>query len=344
MLSALADRTIARPKRTLLLVVLFVVVAGVVGGPVAGSLQTDGGFAATESGSARADRADRGGDRRAGSRRAWSPCCATPDAVAGAADVRAALAQQPGIVSVSETPTASRDGRSAYLVATLSRDADEDAVVTGLERALRAAPATSSSAARCSRRARSATASPRTSAAPRCSPSPSCSCCRCSSSAAAPTILPLAVGITTILGTFLALTAVNQVYSLSIFALNLVIGLGLGLAIDYTLFLVTRYREELARQGEGAGAVRTTMSTAGRTVAFSAVTVACAMITLTVFPLGFLKSMGIAGAVVALLAGARRARDRAGDVRALGQQARGPPRAAARARTSRARGTGSPTP
>jgi RND superfamily putative drug exporter len=116
------------------------------------------------------------------------------------------------------------------------------------------------------------------------------------------TILPLAVGITTVLGTFLALTAVNQAYALSIFALNLVIGLGLGLAIDYTLFLVTRYREELAK--ENPDAIRTTMRTAGRTVIFSAITVAAALITLTVFPLGFLKSMGIAGAVVALVAGA----------------------------------------
>ena len=110
------------------------------------------------------------------------------------------------------------------------------------------------------------------------------------------TVLPLVVGMTTVLGTFLALTAVNQVYSLSIFALNLVIGLGLGLAIDYTLFLVTRFREELAK--ENPDAVRTTVRTAGRTVAFSAVTVALALVTLTVFPLGFLKSMGIAGAAV----------------------------------------------
>ena len=86
------------------------------------------------------------------------------------------------------------------------------------------------------------------------------------------------------------------------FALNLVIGLGLGLAIDYTLFLVTRFREELARQGAGAGAIATTMATAGRTVAFSAATVAGALITLVVFPQGFLKSMGIAGAIVAVVA------------------------------------------
>ena len=62
-------------------------------------------------------------------------------------------------------------------------------------------------------------------------------------------LLPLVVGITTVLGTFLVLAGINQVYGLSIFALNLVIGLGLGLAIDYTLFLVSRYREELAVQG-----------------------------------------------------------------------------------------------
>jgi uncharacterized membrane protein YdfJ with MMPL/SSD domain len=114
--------------------------------------------------------------------------------------------------------------------------------------------------------------------------------------------LPLLVGITTVLGTFLALSAINELTSLSIFAVNLVIGLGLGLAIDYTLFLVSRFREELDAQGPGAGAVRATMQTAGRTVAFSAATVAIALSTLTVFPLGFLQSMGIAGAVVSIVA------------------------------------------
>jgi uncharacterized membrane protein YdfJ with MMPL/SSD domain len=117
------------------------------------------------------------------------------------------------------------------------------------------------------------------------------------------TLLPLVVGVTTVLGSFLVLRGVDQVYSLSIFALNLVIGLGLGLAIDYTLFLVTRFREELGRQGPGRAAIRTTMATAGRTVAFSSATVAIALATLTVFPLGFLKSMGIAGAAVAVVAG-----------------------------------------
>ncbi|WP_222438566.1 MMPL family transporter [Rhodococcus sp. BP22] len=87
--------------------------------------------------------------------------------------------------------------------------------------------------------------------------------------------LPLIVSVTTVFGTFLALTVINQVYALSAFALNLVIGLGLGLglAVDYTLFLVSRYREELDRQGATAGAVVTTMRTASRTVLYSAATV-----------------------------------------------------------------------
>ena len=68
--------------------------------------------------------------------------------------------------------------------------------------------------------------------------------------------LPLVVGITTVLGTFLVLSVVNLVYGLNVFALNLVIGLGLGLAIDYTLFLVTRFREELGNGAEPRDAVR----------------------------------------------------------------------------------------
>lgn len=115
-------------------------------------------------------------------------------------------------------------------------------------------------------------------------------------------LMPLTIGIATIFSTFLALRGINQVYELSIFALNLVIGLGLGLAIDYTLFLLTRYREELERSGPGVQAIRDTMSTAGRTVVFSALTVALALATLIIFPLGFLQSMGIGGAIVAIVA------------------------------------------
>jgi RND superfamily putative drug exporter len=94
------------------------------------------------------------------------------------------------------------------------------------------------------------------------------------------------------------------VLSLSPFALNLVIGLGLGLAVDYSLFCVSRFREELGRGADVPEAVRTTVKTAGRTVLFSAVTVAAAMACLTVFPQRFLVSMGLGGVVVALVAAA----------------------------------------
>ncbi len=81
-------------------------------------------------------------------------------------------------------------------------------------------------------------------------------------------------------------------------------GLGLGLAIDYSLFMVSRYREELARVGPGAEAIRRTLATAGRTVLFSSLTVAAALGSLLVFPQRFLYSMGIGGMMVALIAGA----------------------------------------
>ena len=115
-------------------------------------------------------------------------------------------------------------------------------------------------------------------------------------------LMPVVVGVVTVLGTFLVLTGVNHVYGLSIFALNLVIGMGLGLAVDYTLFLVTRFRQELAAGATVSDAIATTMTRAGQTVIFSAVTVACALATLILFPQGFLKSMGIAGACVAVMA------------------------------------------
>jgi uncharacterized membrane protein YdfJ with MMPL/SSD domain len=116
-------------------------------------------------------------------------------------------------------------------------------------------------------------------------------------------LLPLVTGALTILGGLLVLRLLDVLTPVSTYALNIVTGTGLGLGIDYSLLLVSRYREELARLGPGPAAVRETLATAGRTVAFSAVTVAAAIATLVVFPLGFLRSMGIAGALVAPIAG-----------------------------------------
>jgi RND superfamily putative drug exporter len=116
-------------------------------------------------------------------------------------------------------------------------------------------------------------------------------------------LLPLVCGALTILGSLLLLRALNAVSPVSSYALNIVTGAGLGLGIDYSLLLVSRFREELARRGPGPDAVRATVATAGRTVAFSCVTVGAAIGTLAVFPLGFLRSMGIAGGLVGPLAG-----------------------------------------
>jgi uncharacterized membrane protein YdfJ with MMPL/SSD domain len=116
-------------------------------------------------------------------------------------------------------------------------------------------------------------------------------------------LLPLAVGGATIMISFLAMRFVNgAIEPMSIYALNLITGLGLGLAIDYSLFMVSRFREELECGLDTAAALRVTMNTAGRTVLFSSVTVAAALAALLVFPLRFLYSMGVVGAICALAA------------------------------------------
>ena len=114
--------------------------------------------------------------------------------------------------------------------------------------------------------------------------------------------LPLLVGGLSIVLTFLVLRAATEAVDLSIFALNLVTGLGLGLAIDYSLFIVSRYREEIAVHGAGPEALARTVRSAGRTVLFSALTVAAALASLLVFPQRFLYSMGVGGVAVSLIA------------------------------------------
>src|SRR5579872_655045 len=114
-------------------------------------------------------------------------------------------------------------------------------------------------------------------------------------------VLPPLLGGLAIVSTFLALRVVVGFVDLSVFALNLVTGLGLGLAIDYSLFMVSRYREEAAVHGFGAEALRRTLTTAGRTILFSSLTIAGAIASLAVFPQRFLYSMGIAGAIGALI-------------------------------------------
>ncbi|MFD5570827.1 MMPL family transporter [Streptomyces cadmiisoli] len=117
-------------------------------------------------------------------------------------------------------------------------------------------------------------------------------------------LLPLGIGIVAILGTNAVLRGLTEFTDVSVFALNLTTALGLGLAIDYALFIVRRFREELSAGAEPVAAVGITLRTAGRTVLFSALTVAVSLAAMLVFPQYFLRSFAYAGIAVVLLAAA----------------------------------------
>jgi putative drug exporter of the RND superfamily len=114
--------------------------------------------------------------------------------------------------------------------------------------------------------------------------------------------LPLAVGGFAILGSMAALRAISYATDVSIYALNLAVALSLALAIDYTLLIVSRYRDELADGGTRDAALIHTMESAGRTVLFSAMTVALSMVAMVLFPMYFLKSFAYAGVAVVAFA------------------------------------------
>jgi putative drug exporter of the RND superfamily len=116
--------------------------------------------------------------------------------------------------------------------------------------------------------------------------------------------MPLIIGAVAVIGTLLELRLLNSVTPVSIYAVNLATVLGLGLAIDYSLFIVTRFREELSAGHDTQTALEETMAHAGRTVAGSALTMAAAASALLVFPLVFLRSFAYSGIAVVLLAGA----------------------------------------
>jgi RND superfamily putative drug exporter len=114
--------------------------------------------------------------------------------------------------------------------------------------------------------------------------------------------LPLATGGIAVVGTLLVLQAIASLTDVSIFSLNLTTALGIGLGIDYSLFMVSRFREEMRHGLAPDDAVVRTMQTAGRTVLFSAVTVAISLSALLIFPLFFLRSFAYAGIAVVALA------------------------------------------
>jgi putative drug exporter of the RND superfamily len=114
-------------------------------------------------------------------------------------------------------------------------------------------------------------------------------------------LLPLAIGLIAILGTFAELFVLGSVTSVAIYAINLATALGLALAIDYALLMISRFREELARGLEPAQAVVRSVQTAGRTIVFSGATVVAALAMLLIFPMYFLRSFAYAGIGVVLI-------------------------------------------
>lgn len=116
--------------------------------------------------------------------------------------------------------------------------------------------------------------------------------------------LPLVIGGLNVVLALLGLRVINEFTGLSVFALNMVTALGLGLAIDYSLLVVSRFRDELAARGDVSAAISTTVQTSGRTIAYSAATVSAAMASLFFFPQRFLWSMAIGGLLVAVCSAA----------------------------------------
>lgn len=111
-------------------------------------------------------------------------------------------------------------------------------------------------------------------------------------------LLPLVVGVFSILGAMSVLRALTYFTDVSIFSLNLTVAMGLGLAIDYSLLIINRYREEVAAGMTREDALVLTMRTSGRTVLFAALTVALALVSLVLFPMYFLRSFAYAGVAV----------------------------------------------
>ena len=115
-------------------------------------------------------------------------------------------------------------------------------------------------------------------------------------------LIPLGVGILAVVGGIAGTLLLTRVTDVSQYALNIVTLIGLGVAIDYSLFIVNRFREELRRGATVDLALQTAMSTAGRAITFSGITVAIGLSGMLFYQGTFLSSMGLAGSIVVALA------------------------------------------
>jgi len=113
-------------------------------------------------------------------------------------------------------------------------------------------------------------------------------------------ITPIVIAFSSIMLSFFALLILSNFQNISIFAINIVTGLGMGLGIDYALLVVNRYKEEYSKSNDSQDAAYKTLLSAGRTVIYSGFTVAITLLSLIFFPTDFLKSLGLAGAIVVL--------------------------------------------
>jgi uncharacterized membrane protein YdfJ with MMPL/SSD domain len=313
MLNALAERGIRRPRRVLVGAFLAFVVAAVLGGPVAGLLDSGNGFDAPGSSSVAARQAI----ERASGLESGPGVIALVETPRGAtsgegrervAAVRRVLAADPGVgaVRAPADPGGRRlvaaNGRSALVIGTLKASADDGDVADRVARPLHGIPGVTLGGSAVSGIQVSDQVSSDLGRAEMFAFPILAVLALLFFRGGRAAALPLMVGLLAVTGSFLALRVINSAYGLSIYALNVVFGLGLGLAIDFALYLVSRFREELAAGREVPQAVRNAMATAGRTVVFSGLTVSAAMLSLVVFPQQFLKSIGIGGAVVAVIA------------------------------------------
>jgi RND superfamily putative drug exporter len=307
-LARLAHLGIARPRRVLLALLIVLLAAAAFGGPAAGRLNAPRAF---DDPGSQATHARQQLTRATG--RDPSPevlaLVSAPPQSAAVAHARQLLAADPAVAAVvgpttsARSPLVSRDGRQTLLAATLRGGVDVNTVAKRLDSTFKGDRAVklggdAVSGMEVGRQATKDLAIAELIAFPL------LALLSLLIFRGVAALLPLALGGLAVLSSFALLRAVNGALALSPFALNLVIGLGLGLAVDYSLFCVSRFREELGRGAEVPDAVRATLATAGRTVLFSAATVAAAMACLTVFPQRFLVSMGIGGAIVALVAAA----------------------------------------
>ena len=309
MLTHLARLTLVRRRLVLLATVLFLAVAGSLGGGVAAEL-SGGGFDDPQAESTRAARIL---EQQFGSGAPNLVLLVTapggvdePDAVASATELVAQLAAEPGVTQVSSWWTSgrpdglrSRAGDKAVVLARIP-GADDAAVTRVEELAPRYGQPYEGLDVQFGGRAQLFSEVGHTIERdiPRAEsiaiPITMVLLVIVFGSAVAAS-LPLLIGVLSILGTFLSLHLLVGVTDVSVYSVNLATSLGLGLGIDYALFMVTRHREELARGRSVADAVIVTVRTAGRTVLFSALTVLLSLSALLVFPLYFLRSFAYAG-------------------------------------------------